>query len=113
MLGFIIYSHINLTNTCNKIINICDNIEDDIQQNKKSDGIKNSIALKDYIQNSYSLLTAYLNHADLDNILIETIKLSEYIEYDNESDIFATLHAIKHSTSTIRKLQKPTLNNIF
>lgn len=110
---FLFYSDFKFKELCTDIINICDEMEDTLPIEDKETNFKKSMALFNMIQERSSISAIYINHMDYDVMLNEALKLSVYIENDDESESEAALHLLKYSTMHMKELQVPNLENIF
>lgn len=113
MFIFIKYSHDKVINLCDDINSQCEEIERKIDKDKWAESYKDSIKLMDDIDNSFSFISVYMNHQDVDYLHNETLKLSQYTKYKNKSEALCSVHLIKHSSKSIKELQTPTLSNVF
>ena len=113
LIGFMLYSHNLLIKMCDEIIVICNKLEEDIKNNDFDESYNDSLSLINRIEQSESPIAIYINHSDLDYILNEASKLSQYIKFKSTSDALASVSSIKIYTTTIKQLQIPTLQNIF
>lgn len=65
------------------------------------------------IQDKGDIASIYINHVDYDSILNEALKLSVYLENNDESESEASLHLLKYITKHMKELQVPNIKNIF
>lgn len=104
----------------NSIINLCDNlvektesIELKIKTDEMDTAYNDSLELLNVIQEKNIITSLYLSHQEFDNLLNEAVKLSTYLVNDDEAEAHASLHLVKYSSDHIKKLQIPSLENIF
>lgn len=107
------YSDFKFKELCTDIVNICDEMEGTLPIEDKGTNFKKSMDLFNMIQERGSIASIYINHMDYDVMLNEALKLSVYIENDDESESEAALHLLKYSTMHMKELQVPNLENIF
>ena len=104
----------------NSIINLCDNlvektesIELKIKSGQMDNAYNSSLELLNIIQEKNIITSLYLSHQEFDNLLNEAVKLSTYLVNNDEIEAHASLHLVKYSSDHIKKLQIPSLENIF
>lgn len=104
----------------NSVLNLCDVIQIEtedmelkITSGQTEDAYYQSLQLLNSIKEKNVLTSVYLNHQEFDNLLNEAVKLSTYLVHDDESEAHASLHLVKHNAEHIKKLQIPSLENIF
>ena len=92
---------------------MCDEMEETLDTSSKEENFNNAMDIFNLIQTKGSLASIYINHVDYDVMLNEALKLTVYIEKDDESETEASLHLLKFSTEHMKKLQVPNIENIF
>lgn len=104
----------------NSIINLCDHIKiqsEDIElkitDGKLKDAYYQSLELLNSIEAKNLVTSIYLSHQEFDNLLNEALKLSTYLDHEDETEAHASLHLVKYNADHIKKLQIPTLENIL
>ncbi|EHI97818.1 hypothetical protein CDLVIII_1115 [Clostridium sp. DL-VIII] len=104
----------------NSILNLCDNIKtqtEDIElkinDGKLEDAYSESLELLNSIEEKNLLTSLYLSHQEFDNLLNEAVKLSTYLIHDDETEAHASLHLVKYNSDHLKKLQLPSIENIF
>lgn len=104
----------------NSIINLCDDIrmkteaiELKITSGEMEDAYYDSLELLNSIQEKNVITSIYLSHQEFDNLLNEAVKLSTYLVHNDDTEAHASLHLVKHNSEHLKKLQLPTLENIF
>lgn len=114
-----------LTMTCvyylnNSVINLCDSItikaediELKITGGETEKAYYESLELLNSIEENNLITSLYLSHQEFDNLLNEAVKLSTYLVHEDETEAHTSLHLVKHNTDHIKKLQLPSLENIF
>jgi hypothetical protein len=104
----------------NAIINLCDSItmkaediELKITGGETEEAYYESLDLLNSIEEKNLITSLYLSHQEFDNLLNEAVKLSTYLVHEDETEAHTSLHLVKHNTDHIKKLQLPSLENIF
>lgn len=104
----------------NSILNLCDNIKaqtEDIElkiaDKKLEDAYYESLELLNSIEEKNLITSLYLSHQEFDNLLNEAIKLSTYLIHDDETEAHASLHLVKYNSNHLKKLQIPSIENVF
>ncbi|MBC5627990.1 DUF4363 family protein [Clostridium sp. NSJ-6] len=110
---FLFYADFKFKELCTDIVNICDEMEDSIKTADSEVSFQKAMDLFDMIQERGSIAAIYINHMDYDVMLNEALKLSVYLENDDESESEASLHLLKYSTKHMKELQVPNIENIF
>ena len=113
LIAFLTYADINFKHLCTDIIDMCDEMEETLDTSSKEENFNNAMDMFNLIQTKGSLASIYINHVDYDVMLNEALKLTVYIEKDDESETEASLHLLKFSTEHMKKLQVPNIENIF
>lgn len=113
LFGFVYYSNNELIRLCNSIIEQSEKIEELISYGEWDDAYGSSLSLIKYIKEDSDIASIYINHTDLDNMISESIKLSQYIKYKDETQSQVSANALKYESSNIRRLHLPTVENIF
>ena len=113
LIAFLTYADINFNHLCTDIIDMCDEMEETLDTSSKEENFNNAMDIFNLIQTKGSLASIYINHVDYDVMLNEALKLTVYIEKDDESETEASLHLLKFSTEHMKKLQVPNIENIF
>lgn len=113
MFVFIKYSHNTVIKLCNEVIEKCDALESLIANDSWTDSYRDSVKLMNDIDNSFSFVSVYMNHQDVDLLHNETLKLSQYTKFENKSEALASVHIIKHSADSIKELQNINIKNLF
>lgn len=110
---FLFYADFKFKELCTDIVNTCYEMEDSIKTADSEINFQKAMDLFDMIQERGSIAAIYINHMDYDVMLNEALKLSVYIENDDESESEASLHLLKYSTKHMKELQVPNIENIF
>lgn len=104
----------------NSILNLCDNIKaqtEDIElkiaDEKLEDAYYESLELLNSIEEKNLITSLYLSHQEFDNLLNEAVKLSTYLIHDDETEAHASLHLVKYNSDHLKKLQIPSIENVF
>lgn len=113
LIGFLTYADINFKNLCSEIILRCEDMEDSLDKLSKEENFNNAMAIFDLLEDKGSIAAIYINHVDYDTMLNEALKLTVYIEKDDNSETEASLHALKYNTEHMKELQVPNIKNIF
>ena len=106
---FLFYADFKFKELCTDIVNICDEMEDSIKTADSEVSFQKAMDLFDMIQERGSIAAIYINHMDYDVMLNEALKLSVYLENDDESESEASLHLLKYSTKHMKELQVPNI----
>ncbi|SCI98127.1 Uncharacterised protein [uncultured Clostridium sp.] len=88
-------------------------MEESLKITDSEANFQKAMDLFNMIQERGSIAAIYINHMDYDVMLNEALKLSVYLENDDESESEASLHLLKYSTMHMKELQVPNIENIF
>lgn len=113
LIAFLTYADISFKNLCTDIIDMCDEMEGTVANSSKEENFNNSMDIFNLIQDKGYVAAIYINHVDYDVMLNEALKLTVYIEKDDDSETEASLHLLKFSTQHMKELQVPNIENIF
>lgn len=102
------------------VINLCDNIkmqteeiELKITNGEMEDAYYDSLELLNSIQKNNLITSIYLSHQEFDNLLNEALRLTTYLSHNDDTEAHTSLHLVKHNSEHLKKLQIPSLENIF
>lgn len=98
---------------CDDIIMKCEEIEVLLDDKNELLAYETSVKLLEFIKERDSIPAIYLNHADYDFLMNESLKLSLYIEGDDKAESLATLHVLRYNAEHLKNLQKPDIKNLF
>jgi hypothetical protein len=60
-----------------------------------------------------TILPMFVNHAEIDLLTVEFLKLTQYVENRTRDESLASTHIVKFLLDNIKSLQKFNLENIF
>jgi hypothetical protein len=103
----------SVLNLCDNIKNQSENIELKITGGQMEEAYYQSLDLLNTIQEKNVLTSIYLSHQEFDNLLNEALRLSTYLVHEDETEAHTSLHLVKHNADHIKKLQIPSLENVF
>ena len=103
----------SVINLCNQIETQSEDIELKISGGELEDAYYQSLELLNCIQEKNFVTSIYLSHQEFDNLLNESLKLSTYLDHNDETEAHASLHLVKYNADHIKKLQIPTLENVL
>lgn len=113
LLGFVCYSNNELIKLCDSIIESCEEIDALIATDEWKDAFSGSENLILHLKEDSAIASIYINHTDLDNMISESVKLTQYIRYENQAESQASVNALKYAANNIKRLHKATIENIF
>ena len=113
VLAFVIYSNNTLVKFCNKTLELSDEIEIFICEEKWKESYEKSLELKSVISEKFPSISIYINHTDMDNLNIEILKLTQYVKEEDSAEGLATLHIIKCYAEYMKELQEINIINIL
>lgn len=113
LFAIIFYLDNDFISLCDEIITRCESIEIHLKNNTKDIAYTESVDLLEYIKSESDIPAVYLSHIDFDSLLNESLKLSLYIEKQDDSEAFASVHILRYNAEHLKELQKPTIKNIL
>lgn len=113
LLGFVLYANTDLLNLCDSIVYESEKIETLVTAGEWEDAYTTSINLITILKEDSVLASIYINHSDLDNMINEAVKLSQYVKYEDKTESQASACSLKYSSSNIKRLYLTTIENIF
>lgn len=113
LVSFLSYADISFKNMCTDVIERCDKMEETLDYSSKEKNFEDALEIFNLIKDKDKIASIYINHVDYDSMLNEALKLTVYIEKDDLSEAEASLHLLKYTTDYMKKLQVPTIENIF
>ena len=84
-----------------------------IADEKLEDAYHESLELLNSIEEKNLITSLYLSHQEFDNLLNEAVKLSTYLIHNDETEAHASLHLVKYNSDHLKKLQIPSIENVF
>lgn len=113
LLGFVFYSNNELLKLCDSISDQTEKVEALISYSEWADAYGESLTLIKDIKENSDIASIYINHTDLDNMISESVRLSQYVKYKDETESQASANTLKYSASNIKRLHLATFENIF
>lgn len=113
LIAFLTYTDISFKHLCTDIVDMCDKMEETVVNSSKEENFNNAMNIFNLIQDKGAIASIYINHVDYDVMLNEALKLTVYIEKDDDSETESSLHLLKFSTQHMKDLQVPNIENIF
>lgn len=113
MIILMLFSIFYLNKVCIALEKEGDNLEEIIKKGDWDKAIDMSNNLFKRWEKHSKVLPMFANHAEIDYLSNELLKLTQYAECKNESESLASVHVVKFYFDNIRSLQKINLQNIF
>ncbi|GAA0114862.1 DUF4363 family protein [Clostridium senegalense] len=113
MLIGIYYSTNYTISSCEYLIDLATETEEYIAFNQWDNAYINSLKLLDDFEKSIQFISLFSDHEHLDNLYIETLKATQFINEKDKSHSLSTIHAIKGLIEAMKDEEKITLKNIF
>ncbi|KYH34048.1 hypothetical protein CLTEP_19940 [Clostridium tepidiprofundi DSM 19306] len=109
-----IFLSINYINSIsNKLVFMCDTLENNINNEQWKKSYTLSLDLFEEWKKHYRIISLYVNSSELDTLNNEIVKLTQYIECETQDEALATTHTIKFMIKQVQAMQKINLQNIF
>ncbi|WP_051623444.1 DUF4363 family protein [Clostridium hydrogeniformans] len=90
-----------------------DVIEDLVNENKWEESYEEVLSLLDFINENSTKMSIFINHQEMDLIESEIYRLTQFVKNKNLDETLSSLHFIKFSVDSVKKLQKVNIKNIF
>lgn len=113
VMSFVAYCDYSLNNLTNYIEKQTIKIEDLLESENyiKAYDISNNLTKE--LNQKKVLLSIYVNHCDFDNIINESIRLTNYIKNKDISESNVSVHILYNLSDNINTLHKPNIENIL
>lgn len=109
-----IFLSINYINSIsNKLVFMCDTLENNINNYQWKKSYNLSLNLFEEWKKHYRIISLYVNSSELDTLNNEIVKLTQYIECETKDEALATTHTIKFMIKQVQAMQKINLQNVF
>lgn len=102
-----------LNSVCTKMEKSCNKLEDLINNKDWERAYDDSNKLLEEWEKYSRIIPIFANHAELDTLNNEMLRLTQYAKYKNPEESLASLHVIKFYLDNTIKLQKINIQNIF
>lgn len=113
MIGVMIFSLSYLNNTCTKFREESNQLEDLIKNSEWDKAAKSSNDMLERWKKQSQIIPLFVNHAEVDNLTNELLKLTQYVECKTLDESLASTHVVKFWLDNIRSLQKLNFENVF
>lgn len=113
MLSTMFYSVNYLNKVCTKIEKTSNQLEEMLNQEQWEEAYQVSKDMLEEWKKYHTIIPIFANHAELDNLNNEMLKLTQYIKCKNKDESLASTHVIKFFLESLIELQKVNLQNIF
>lgn len=113
MLVFLFFASKYITLTCDKMLEVTSEIENNLVNNNWDESYMLSFQLLNIYEGHVSNLTLFLNHLDFHNIYNEIIKLSQYTKCKTEDEALASIHVLKTLIIEVKEMEFLSISNIF
>jgi hypothetical protein len=113
LFAFVAYSNYKLNILCDFIQSSCTEVDSLIQSGSFEEASIKTDQILSTIKDNHLLSSIYLNHTDFDILSCEALKLSIYVEAKNDDESYVSANLLKCYACNIKKLHRPTLENIF
>lgn len=113
MLAFLFFASKYINLTCDKMLEVTCQIEDNLVKENWDESYMLSFELLNIYEGHVSTLTLFLNHFDFHNIYNEIIKLSQYTKCETEDEALASIHVLKALINEVKEMESLSISNIF
>lgn len=108
-----IFSINYLNKTCNDLMEVCDTLEETISNQQWDSLHDDSLELLDDLKNKSKIMSMFIDHQQIDHMVNELFKFTQYIKEQDKEESLASLHVIKFYIENIQEVQKINIQNIF
>jgi hypothetical protein len=102
-----------LNSVCVQMERSCDKLEELINNKDWERAYDDSNKLLEEWKKHSLIIPIFANHAELDTLNSEMLKLTQFVKCKTQDEALASLHVIKFYLDNTKKLQKVNLQNIF
>lgn len=113
VMSFVAYCDYSLNNLTNYIEKQTTEIDDLLKNENYTKAYETSNKLTKEIKQKRMLLSIYVNHCDFDNIINESIRLTNYIKNKDVSESNVSVRILYNLSDNINTLHKPNIENIL
>jgi len=113
MIVILVFASKYIVLTCDKLLDVSSEIEENIVNNNWDESYMLSFELLNIYEGHVANLTLFLNHTDFDNIYSEVIKLSQYSKCKNKDEALSSIHVVKTLINQVKELESISIGNIF
>lgn len=113
MLTFLFFASKYITLTCDKMLDVTCEIEDNLVNDHWDESYMLSFELLNIYEGHVTNLTLFLNHFDFHNIYNEIIKLSQYTKCETKDEALASIHVLKALINEVKEMESLSVGNIF
>ncbi len=113
MLILLFFASRYITLTCDKMLEVTCQIEDNLIEKNWDESYILSFELLNIYEGHVSNLTLFLNHFDFHNIYNEIIKLSQYTKCETKDEALASIHVLKALINEVKEMESLSISNIF
>lgn len=99
--------------TCDYLLNLTTETEETIAFEKWDDAYVNSLKLLTDYEDSIKLISLFSEHQHLDNVYVEILKLTQYVNEKDKTHSLSSVHSIKGLIKSMKDEESITLRNIF
>lgn len=108
-----IFSINYLNKTCNDLMEVCDTLEETISNQQWDSLHDDSLELLDELKDKSKIMSMFIDHQQIDHMVNELFKFTQYIKEHDKEESLASLHVIKFYIENIQEVQKINIQNIF
>lgn len=113
MLGAMFFSIGYLNKSCAKIEKDSAKLEQLLNDEKWKDAYELSNKLYFDWEEKAQIMPVFVNHAEIDTLNNEILKLTQYVKTQCKEEALASAHSVKFYVKNIKSLQKVNIQNIF
>lgn len=113
MLIFVFFSINYLNKTSLNLQKLNDAMEQYVTEDNWDKAYKASMSFANEWKKHSTIIKAFVNHQEIDNVELELWKLPQYIKEETKDEALASIHILKFLLSHISNLEKVNMQNIF
>lgn len=113
LICFVFYADNSFKKLCNNVINNCDVVLVNLENENWSEAEDTSIRIAEDIKGSALISSVYINHTDFDILTNEALRLSSYTHNKDDSESLTSVVLLKEYAINIRDLHRLSIENIF
>lgn len=113
LLFFVYFADNNLENICETIIETTDEIQMYLDGGDWDNAYLSSLSIVEKIEENKTLVAVYINHCEVDNVLLEANRLSNYIKSENLTESQVSNELVEVLSRNILLTNKLNISNIF
>lgn len=113
MIGAMFFSLGYLNKVCDRMEQESDSLEELLSKEEWEQAMNSTNHLYEEWKKQSEIVPIFVNHAEVDILSNELMRLIQYVKCQNKDESLASTHVVKFYIDNIKSLQKVNLQNLF